>query len=426
MPSEPALSGLSSNAINLQRLFVLRNVAIIGQVAVLLVVSYGLGMNLPMVPMAGVVLALAAANFFTWRRVRLHPPVSDIELFGQLMIDVMALTAQLYYSGGSTNPFVLLYLMPITLTAAALPGIFSWLMAAVSVACYSALMFYYLPMPHVHSLHDSEFDLHVMGMWLGFVVSAGLIAYFVVKMGQTLRERDAMLAALREEQLRNERILALGTLATGAAHELGTPLSTMAVLLKEMERDAASDDGNVTNLGILRDQVNRCKSILSSLSASAGHARAEAGGGMPLDDYLQNLLADWRTMRPAVRIEAVYDGPRPAPRILTEQTLSQAIINILNNAADASPEHIEMDAYWDTDSLRIEIRDRGPGFTPAVEKSAGTPFFTTKPEHGLGLGLFLAHATLNRFGSKVELLNREGGGACTRLALPLSHLLVSN
>ncbi len=426
MPCNSVVTSPSSNAINLQRLFVLRNVAIIGQVAVLVGVSFGLGMNLPMVPMVTVVMALAAANFLTWGRVRHHPPVSDIELFGQLMIDVMALTAQLYYSGGSTNPFVLLYLMPITLTAAALPGAFSWLMAAVSVACYSALMFYYLPMPHVHSLHDSEFDLHVIGMWLGFVISAGLIAYFVVKMGQTLRERDAMLAALREEQLRNERILALGTLATGAAHELGTPLSTMAVILKEMERDAAGDTENTANLGILRDQVNRCKSILSSLSASAGHARAEAGGGMPLDDYLQNLLADWRTMRPTVRIEAVCEGPRPAPRILTEQTLSQAIINILNNAADASPEHIEMDAYWDVDSLRIEIRDRGPGFTPAVEKSAGTPFFTTKPEHGLGLGLFLAHATLNRFGSKVELLNREGGGACTRLALPLSHLLVSN
>jgi two-component system sensor histidine kinase RegB len=300
------------------------------------------------------------------------------------------------------------------------------MMAAFTVICYSILMFNYWPMPHVHSQHGSEFDLHVMGMWLGFMVSGGLIAYFVVKMGQTLRERDAVLAAMREEQLRNERILALGTLATGAAHELGTPLSTMAVLLKEMERDASDDTETAARLGILRDQVNRCKQLLSSLSASVGHARAEAGSGMPLDDYLQKLLADWRTMRPAVRIDAVYDGPRPAPRILTEQTLSQAIINILNNAADASPEQIEMEARWDRDNLQIEIRDRGPGFAPAVEKNAGTPFFTTKePGQGLGLGLFLAHATLHRFGSKVELLNREGGGACTRLALPLSQLLVS-
>lgn len=427
MPTNPAVTNPSSNADNLRQLFNLRSIAVIGQVMVLLVVSVGLGMNLPLLPMAVVVLALAAANLYTWRRLRQPTAVTDIELFGQLLLDVTALTALLYYSGGSTNPFVLLYLMPITLTAAALPGIFSGLMAIFSVFCYSILMVYYQPMPHVHSHHGSEFDLHVMGMWLGFVVSAGLIAYFVVKMGRTLRERDAMLAALREDQLRNERILALGTLATGAAHELGTPLSTMAVLLKEMERDAAGDAESATQLGILRDQVNRCKQILSSLSAAAGHARAESGGGMPLDDYLNKLLADWRNMRPAVRIDAVFDGPSPAPRIITELTLSQAIINILNNAADESPEEIEMDARWDKETLRIEIRDRGPGFAPAVEKKVGTPFFTTKePGQGLGLGLFLAHATLNRLGSKVEMFNREGGGACTRLALPLSHLLVSN
>ena len=363
----------------------------------------------------------------TWLRLRHPAPVGDAGLFGQLLLDVAALTVLLYYSGGSTNPFVLMYLMPITLTAAALPGFFSGLMAVVSVACYSLLMVSYRPMPHVHSQHGSEFDLHVMGMWLGFVISAGLIAYFVVKMGQTLRDRDAALAALREDHLRNERILALGTLATGAAHELGTPLSTMAVLLKEMERESGGDTDLAGKVGILRDQVSRCKQILSSLSVSAGHARAEAGSGMPLDGYLQKLLADWRALRPAARLEAVCDGTRPAPRILTEQTLTQAIINILNNAADASPNQIEMEARWDAQELRIEIRDRGPGLAPAVEQNAGTLFFTTKePGHGLGLGLFLAHATLNRFGGKVELFNREGGGACTRLILPLSNLLVSN
>lgn len=427
MPPLPAVTTPSSNAVNLQRLFMLRNIAIAGQVMVLLVVVYGMGMSLPLLPMAAVVLALAVANLFTWRRLRHPAAVGDIELFGQLLLDVAALTGLLYYSGGSTNPFVQMYLMPITLTAAALPGLFSGLMAAVTVVCYSVLMVNYRPMPHVHSQHGSEFDLHVTGMWLGFVVSAGLIAYFVVKMGQTLRERDAVLAALREEQLRNERILALGTLATGAAHELGTPLSTMAVLLKEMERDVGEDTEQAGNVAILRNQVQRCKQILSSLSAAAGHARAEAGSGMPLDDYLQTLLADWRATRPSVHIDAVCEGPRPAPRILTEQTLSQAIINILNNAADVSPQQIEVEARWDAELLRLEIRDRGPGLAPAVEKNAGTLFFTTKePGQGLGLGLFLAHATLNRFGSKVELFNREGGGACTRLALPLSHLLVSD
>lgn len=403
----------------------LRNIAILGQVLVLLLVVYGLGVDLPARVIGGVIAALVLLNLLTWLRLQRTWPVTDVELFAQLLLDVWALTVVLYFSGGSANPFMLVYLLPITLTAAALPGFYTWIMAAITVACYSLLMLAHRPMPHVSTRHGSDFDLHVLGMWLGFIISAGLIAYFVVKMSQTLRDRDHALAALREDQLRTERILALGTLATGAAHELGTPLSTMAVLLKELDMEPSTTGELREKLGILRDQVTRCKHILSNLTASAGQARAEAGGGMDLDRYLAQIVANWQGMRPAAKVVSHWHGTRPAPRILAEQTLSQAIMNILNNAADASPDQMEVEGHWNEYELRLEVRDRGHGLAPAVEKNAGTLFFTTKdPDLGLGLGLFLARATLSRFGGSVHLFNREDGGAGTRLILPLADLLV--
>lgn len=416
---------LSSNTVNLQRLLVLRNIAIFGQILMLLLVVYGLGLDLPVGAIGGAIALLALLNLLTWLRLQRTWPVTNAELFAQLLLDVLVLTVMLYFSGGSTNPFVLVYLVPITLAAAALPGFYTWIMAAITVVCYSLLMTAYRPLPHVYTQHGSDFDLHVLGMWLAFVMSAGLIAYFVVKMSQTLRDRDHALAALREDQLRNERILALGTLATGAAHELGTPLSTMAVLLKELEIESNAAPAMTEKLGILRDQVMRCKHILSNLTASTGQVRAEAGSGMDLDRYLIQVVANWQGMRPAAKVVSHWHGTRPAPRILAEQTLSQAIMNILNNAADASPDQMEVEGQWNERELRLEVRDRGHGLAPAVEKNAGTLFFTTKgPDLGLGLGLFLARATLNRFGGSVHLFNREDGGAGTRLTLPLTDLLV--
>ena len=419
----PSLS--TSFAINLRRLVVLRCIALAGQLLAVWAAVTSLHMPLPLEPLMGTIAAMALLNFFTWLRMQRPRPVGENELFIHLALDVAALTALLYFSGGSTNPFVMLYLLPLALTAAALPAGYVWTMAAVTIGCYTLLMFFYIPLPHTHEIHGDDFSMHVTGMWLGFLVSAGLIAWFAVNMAETRRSRDRLLARMREDELRNERILALGTLATGAAHELGTPLSTMAVLTKELEQEAGDSPSTRASLRLLREQIDRCKSILATLSASAGASRAEGGGRMPLENYLQELLRDWKSMRLGAQVRHRFDGPRPSPEIVAEQTLSQAIVNILNNAADASPDNIEVNARWDEAELVLEICDRGAGLTPDAEQAAGQPFFTTKtPGQGLGLGLFLAHATLNRFGGNVRLYNREGGGVCTRLTLPLSSLRV--
>lgn len=423
-------------AINLRRLVVLRTLTLTGQALAVWVAVQSLRMWLPLKPLVLILAGMAVVNLLTWLRLTRTWPVRDGELFAQLTLDVLALTGLLYYTGGSTNPFAPLYLLPLTLTAAALPRAWTWFMVGLTVTCYTALLFVYVPLPGAHAVHGDEFQTHVVGMWLGFLLSAVLIATFAVRMAATLRERDRLAAAMREQELKHERVLALGTLATGAAHELGTPLSTLAVLLKDISPGKPVDD---ETLSILRAQVARSKDILNSLSASAGAVRAEAGAPCALDAWLEELVRGWQARRPGARARLQLDGTQPAPRIVAEQTLAQAIVNILNNAADASPDDVEVNGRWSTDALTLEIADRGAGLAPEVESAIGEPFiadatearaagqgwpvcgFSTK-EEGLGLGLFLAYTTLNRFGGTVRLLKREGGGTLCRLTLPLKGI----
>ena len=195
----------------------------------------------------------------------------------------------------------------------------------------------------------------------------------------------------RKHALRNERIVALGTLAAGAAHELGTPLSTMAVVLGEMTQGSRSTSPSSPRHRTLRSQVDACKHTITRMVAAAGQARAEGGGAQPVDEFVRETLERWRLLRPAVSLTERLSGPAPAPSILTEQTLRQAIVNLLNNAADASPESVELDCSWGRDRLRLEIRDRGPGLSREAEMRAGRGFFSTKPAgEGNGIGLLLA------------------------------------
>ncbi len=434
-------SSLSSDSslLNLQRLVMLRSVFIAGQILAVWVGSHALDIALPLSALGIIITAFAVLNVLTWWRLRQPQQVSEAELFGHLLLDVTVLTSLLYLAGGSANPFVSLLLLPLTIAVTALPGRYSWAMAAITVACYSLLMVVYVPLSHDRALHvTGDFALHVLGMWFNFVFSVLLITYFVMKMGNTLRARDHALAQARENALRDERLVALGTLATGAAHELGTPLATMAVLTREMENDmeqaymhASAPPEMRDRLAILRDQVMRCKGILSSMAASAGQVRAESGRLFALDHYLESIVQQWQAQRPAVTVQYHAEGSCPAPLIVGEYTLAQAIMNILNNAADASPDHVAINAQWNVSELQLEICDRGAGLTPVAQERAGQMLFTTKTSdqaggEGLGLGLFLAHATLGRFGGSVQLHNRDGGGACTRVVLPLAQWMATS
>jgi two-component system sensor histidine kinase RegB len=413
----------SPSSLNLRRLFWLRNIAIGVQLIVIAWVHVGLEIPLPLTPMASVIIFLVLFNVFAGLRLTRRWPVADAELFGQLLVDIGALTVLLFYSGGATNPFISLYLLPLIIVATTLPRIYTWVMAGITIACYSMLMFYFVPLAAHANMHQ-DFSLHLLGMWFNFLLSAALITFFIVRMATTLRERERLLANFREESLRNERIVALGMLATGAAHELSTPLTTMAVITEDLEQTCAHLPEVAEDVRCLRDQIAICKTTLTHLLASSGHARAVQTTSLSLEVFLNEMLEQWQLMRPAIPVISHWAGAQPVPTIIAEQTLSQTLLNLLNNAADASPGGVEMDGSWDDKELTIEIRDRGPGITAEIAEHAMQPFFTTKaPGQNFGLGLFLANVTVERLGGKVRLFNRVDGGACTRVTLPLSMLL---
>lgn len=415
------LSSLPGHS-QLRRLINLRNIFIAVQLIALAAAWQLLNLNLNWYVLLLTVFALATINLLSGMRLRSSNLVSSPELFAQLCIDVLALTILLYFSGGSTNPFVSLYVLPLVIAAATLPGRYTWGMAALTVACYSLLMFYYVPLTQDHHNHDGvddTFNSHVIGMWLGFVITALVVAYFVVQMAQAVRKRDEMLIKAREEILRNERIVALGTQAAGAAHELGTPLSTMAVVVGELQSEVAGQPEWRESLAILDEQVRGCKRIMDKILANAQHSD-EVALQSP-DRLLADVLDEWQLLRPTAQYQYLpSDNPvSEKSRIRVDATLRAALMNLLNNAADTTTQAIEIVTRIDATHFILEIHDQGRGLDKDAMQKAGTAFFTTKKE-GRGIGLLLANATVERMGGSVRLFNREaGGGATTQLTLPL-------
>lgn len=407
----------------MRRLVALRSLAVAAQLVTLAATWQILELELDWLPMLLTTATLALVNLLTWWRLRYDRPVHNPELFAQLCLDVAALSVLLYYGGGSTNPFVSLYLLPLVIAAATLPRRYTWGMALLTAACYSALMFYYVALPHNHHDHDSDsaFNTHVLGMWLGFVISAVVVAYFVAQMAQAVRSRDEMLARVREEILRNERIVALGTQAAGAAHEMGTPLSTMAVVIGELRHDIATDQPELQDsLAILDDQVRGCKRILDKILANA-----QSGGATAMqraDELMTEVLDEWQLLRPAAQYRYSPSSSQPVPLLGVDITLRAALLNLLNNAVDASPAPIDIHSHWDDSRFVLEIHDQGAGLSEEAAIRAGSAFYSTK-SGGHGLGLLLANASIERMGGTVRLRNRKEGGATTELTLPIGAVL---
>ncbi|WNV03310.1 ATP-binding protein [Candidatus Methylospira mobilis] len=420
---------------NLKWLFVLRNLMICVEALAVIISVYGLELPLYQAALTAVITAQLGFNWYTWVRLEEERIVVDGELFFQLCCDVLTITAVLYFTGGASNPLAWFFLLPLILTSTILPRIYTWYMVLFTSACYTLLMTFYKPLPAIlpitlgpntppelHQLMDHhDLQLHVFGMWFGFVFSAVLVAYFVVGIADTLRQRERKLAEIREHTLRNERVVALGTLAAGAAHEMGTPLGTMAIIVHELIKEYGETDADLCKkMKILREQVSRCKQALSVLSASAGEIRAESGHPMPVSAYLDEVISNWRQQRPEGVLAVNKQGFEPSPSILAELTLTHALVNILNNSADVSPHFIELRARWTKDRLVLEIVDDGPGIAPSVSEQLGKEPVSSK-ENGLGVGLFLAFTTIERMGGTISMaLRSECQGTLTRISLPVT------
>jgi two-component system sensor histidine kinase RegB len=250
-------------------------------------------------------------------------------------------------------------------------------------------------------------------MWFTFVVSVIMLAWFMVRMTASIRQRDVELAAVREKALRDERVIALGALAAGAAHELSTPLATMAIVAGELEHDTALSEGARADIALLRKQIAACKEIISGLAERAGAERLDSATAVQADRWLADVHRRWLELRPRVTSDLQVTGDAPAPMIITDTTLEQGLLNLFNNAADTGSA-VSVRAAWESQWLTIEVRDQGPGFAPHILENAGRGPF---PAHaaGNGIGLFLAHTAIARLGGQLTLSNDNGAVACVRL-----------
>jgi two-component system sensor histidine kinase RegB len=425
LQSQPYIS--NATRLNMQRLIMLRGV-VMACLSLVILALYQASIPLPYAPLISAIAALGLLSLIAWSRLRETAQTSQRELVMQLLGDIAALSLLFYFSGGYSNPFIWMYLLPITVAAVALRAAYAWLIASLSIASYTLLMFYHVPLSHLH-MHmrgDDKLDIHLVGMWIGFVVSSVIVAIFIARIGQNLRDYDNKIAEVREKALESERMLALGTLATNAAHELGTPLATMAVISKELTQEYANQPELLAQLGVLQKQVSRCKEILSSITRSAGQARADAMQGLPLRNFLQDAIQRWRDTRPATELVVNMPSNTFNPNIVIDRTLTQAIQNMLDNAADESPERVLFNAEWNDKILAIQIRDFGKGLSAETKNKLGTPFFTSKNEQGMGLGVYLTQTTLARYGGELSLNNHAEGGVMTIVSLPLKKLLLEN
>jgi len=412
----------NSSAHNLYRLFMLRNLLIAVAFFVIIYLSFTNSL-FPLLYIGIILGALLAFNVLTGWWLLSKKDVTDNTLILQLIVDIAAFTGVLYFTGGASNPFGWFYLVPIFIAATLLPGRIIWLITVLSIFSYTALMFFYQKVSGVadhseHMQHNSGFAQHIMGMWLGYVVTALLVAFVVARMANSLRERDNHLAQARENSLRDERLVALGTLAAGTAHELGTPLSTIAILVKEMQEICTTNESK-EYLSIIRQQVDRCKTALATLSHSAGEELMSGGQMLPVKNYISSIIKQWQQQRPATKLLLLSDLKNINAQILAEQTLTQALINILNNAADASPKKISIEVEQIDKQITINIIDNGSGLDSMIQSHAGKKSYSSK-DQGLGLGLFLAHASIERLGGKIFLANQQQGGAIVKIILPLT------
>ncbi|HXJ35974.1 MAG TPA: ATP-binding protein [Candidatus Eisenbacteria bacterium] len=417
-------------AVGLPWLTRLRWGAAAGQLAAVAVV-HQFAEPMPLARVLSIIAAGAASNLAlaVWL-ARGH--VATRPLCGAVLaLDTVLLTGLLQATGGPLNPFSILYLVHITLAAVVLGAAWTWALAGLAVACYGAL-FLAVPFPAIAPMHAHDggmLSLHLQGMWIAFMLAAALTAYFVVQLSAAIEGRDAELARVREQASRAERLASLTTLAAGAAHELGTPLATIAVVATELERAVATlPESRAIALGddarLIRSEVSRCRRILDLLASDAGGPAGEA----PTMVDLRSLIDDTLSALPPGNVSRVAVSlPRPVLRLnVPRRALVQVLANLVHNALDASTPDGAVRVAVDLGPATLEfaIEDDGPGMPPDVLARCGEPFFTTKgPGRGLGLGVFLARTLAEELGGSLDLSSPPGRGVRAALRLPTAVLV---
>jgi len=408
---------------NMLHLIQLRWIAVLGQITTITAATLGFGISLPLPQMLSVLACLIAFNIGSHLRWHERQIVTNGELFHALLVDVGSLTAMLYFSGGITNPFAFLYLLQVILSAVLLKPWSTWTIVAVTSVCLAGLAVFYVPLKLPPDQERYFFNLYVQGMLICFMSNAALLAYFITRIGGNLRVGDAQLAHLRQRAAEEEHIVRMGLLASGAAHELGTPLATLSVILGDWKRmpEFRSNPDLREEIAEMQLQLQRCKQIVSGILLSAGEARGESSVKTTLNTFLRDLVSEWHATRPVMFFEFDNRIKQDLP-VVFDSTLKQTILNVLDNALEASPQWVRFEVDCEDDELSLLVTDAGPGFAPAMLEQFGKPYQSSKDRPGGGLGLFLAVNVARTLGGTVAARNREEGGAAVELVLPLETL----
>jgi two-component system sensor histidine kinase RegB len=336
---------------------------------------------------------------------------------------VGGLTALLFFSGGIANPFAFLFLLQVSIGAVMLRRRGAWGIVAVTLLCLAGLSMRSMPLAAPFDPHRGVESLYLEGLLICFALDAALLVFFITRIMRSLRARDAELAGLRQRAVEEDHIIRMGLLASGAAHELGTPLATLSVILGDWRRLPVikQDPDLLEELGEMQAQLKRCKSIVSAILLSAGETRGESSARTTVRAFLDNLVKEWRGSRPVAAFEYANEVEPDMPAVFDE-TVRQMIWNVLDNAFEASPEWLRFEARRTDKQLVLTVLDQGAGFEPAMLSQFGKPYQSSKGRPGGGLGLFLVVNVARTLGGAVVANNRDGGGAVVELTLPLASI----
>jgi len=414
MPSGESRQAIRPSRKNLFRVWLIRSILVAALLAILAYLKYSSQVLVPWYPLLITLLLMALINLALLYRLKLQRPVSEGEFFANLLLDILFLTIILYLTGGSTNPLVSYYLIPLIISAAVLRPRYTWSIALLTVACYTFLLFVYKPLElFALSGHGTGTGAHFIGMWINFAFSAVLIAWFVVRMAVTMRGQEQSIARVREQGMRDEQIISVASIAAGTAHELRTPLATMTVLTGEMQNDHPELE---EDLMLLQDQLLRCDTILRELLSAT--ADSDAKEETTVGQLFSDVLEKWGIARPEVRLDVELPASCADLDICYDQSLHHALLSFLHNAADVSPDTVRLAAFNEGGRVLIVIEDRGPGVPAEIADSLGRSYISRK-EGGLGLGVLLSSASIERLEGQVALLNRPGGGTRLEIRLPI-------
>ena len=381
----------------------------------IIVATQVLDVELPLVPMWALVLVGTVSNaWLASRKGRAG------HLGGFLILDVALLTALLYFSGGPTNPFSIIYVVYIAMSAVMLTPRWTWAIAALSVLSFAALFVFQAADSHLgHEAHGAGFQAHLYGMFIALVLAVALITYFVSQLSIELRQRERALAEAEERTHRFGKLASIATLAAGAAHELGTPLGTIAVAAKEMERQAGKlpgGEGLLDDARLIREELERCRIVLDRMATAGGEHVGETITAIPVVDLFAEVRrrldveqsARWETQSSVDVIEA----PREA--------LVQMVENITRNGFDACSEgRVSLEVLARAGAVELCFEDEGHGMDEESVKRATDPFFTTKQTGDrMGLGLFLARTLVDSLSGELSIDSARSRGTTIRVVLP--------